>query len=93
MVYRVLVEDGAARAIKKLPKAVQRQVVPKLEALAFNPRPPGCQKLKGAEDLYRVRSGDYRIVYRVRDGVLLVLVVSVSDRGQVYERLRRAGRL
>ena len=91
MAYRVLVEDGAAREIKKLPKHVQRQVVPKLEALALNPRPPGSQQLKGAEDLYRVRSGDYRIVYRVKDDVLLVLVVSVGDRSQVYERLRRAG--
>lgn len=89
----MVVEDRAARQIKKLPKHVQRQVMPKLEGLASNPRPPGCQKLEGVGDLYRIRSGDHRIVYHVRDDVLVVLVVSVGDRGQVYERLRRSGRL
>jgi mRNA interferase RelE/StbE len=87
--HRVLVEDGAAREIRRLPKEVQGRVVAKAEALAKDPRPSGCQKLKGMEDLYRVRVGDYRIVYRIEDEVLLVLVVSVGDRGGVYERLRR----
>ena len=87
--YRVLVDDRAAREIRNLPKEVQGRVVAKVETLARNPRPSGCQKLRGMEDLYRVRLGDYRIVYRVEDDVVLVLVVSVGARGEVYERLRR----
>jgi mRNA interferase RelE/StbE len=85
--YRVVVEDGAARAIRKLGRDAQRQVVAKLERLADNPRPPGSKKLEGTEDLHRVRVGDYRIVYRIEDQVLLVLVVRVAHRSDVYRRL------
>ncbi len=92
MPYRVVVEDNAARTIRKLPKDVQRQIIAKTEALASDPRPAGCQKLKGMEDLYRVRAGEYRIVYRIEDRILLVLIVSVGHRGDVYDRLRRMQR-
>jgi mRNA interferase RelE/StbE len=85
--YRVVVEDGAARAIRKLGRDAQRQVVAKLERLADNPRPPGSKTLEGTEDLYRVRVGDHRIVYRIEDQVLLVLVVRVAHRSEVYRRL------
>jgi mRNA interferase RelE/StbE len=85
--YRVVVEDGAARAIRKLGRDAQRQVVAKLERLADNPRPPGSKELEGTADLHRVRVGDYRIVYRVEDQVLLVLVVRVAHRSDVYRRL------
>jgi mRNA interferase RelE/StbE len=71
LAYRVVVEDGAARAIRKLDRDVQRLVVARLERLAENPRPPGSKKLEGAEDLHRVRVGDHRIVYRIEDDVLL----------------------
>ena len=87
MAYQVVVEDGAARAIRKLGKDAQRQVVAKLERLAENPRPPGSKKLEGAEDLHRLRVGDYRIVYKIEDQVLLVLVVRVAHRSDVYRRL------
>ncbi len=87
MAYRVVVEDGAARAIRKLDRDVQRLVVARLERLAEDPRPPGSKKLEGAEDLHRVRVGDHRIVYRIEDQVLLVLVVRVAHRSDVYRRL------
>ncbi len=82
----MVVEDGAARAIRKLGRDAQRQVVAKLERLADNPRRPGSKKLEGTEDLHRVRVGDYRIVYRIEDQVLLVLVVRVAHRSDVYRR-------
>jgi mRNA interferase RelE/StbE len=85
--YRVVVEDGAARAIRKLDRGAQRLVVARLERLAEDPRPPGSKKLEGAEDLHRLRVGDYRIVYRIEDQVLLVLVVRVAHRSDVYRRL------
>ncbi len=83
----MVVEDGAARAIRKLGRDAQRQVVTKLERLADNPRPAGSKKLEGTEDLHRVRVGDCRIVYRIEDQVLLVLVVRVAHRSDVYRRL------
>jgi mRNA interferase RelE/StbE len=90
--YRVVVEGAAARTIRKLPRQTQRQVVAKAEGLGQNPRPPGCKKLEGAEDLYRVRVGEYRIVYRIEDRKLVVLVIRVAPRSEAYRRLGRRKR-
>jgi mRNA interferase RelE/StbE len=57
---------------------------PVIRALADDPRPPGVKKLSGAPTRYRVRSGDYRIIYRIADDVLLVLLVAIGDRKDVY---------
>ncbi|MDJ0899633.1 MAG: type II toxin-antitoxin system RelE/ParE family toxin [Xenococcus sp. MO_188.B8] len=57
---------------------------PKIDALATEPRPEGVVKLKGEENLYRIRVGDYRVIYNVQDDRLLVLVVKVGHRGDVY---------
>ena len=53
--------------------------------MADDPRPPGCKKLKGVENLYRLREGDYRVIYSVEDRVLRVIVVAVGNRKDVYE--------
>ena len=92
MAYRVVVGESAGRDIRRLPRDVQRRVVAKAEALADDPRPPGCRKLEGLENLYRVRAGDYRIVYQIEDTILLVLIVTIGNRRDVYERLRRMQR-
>jgi mRNA interferase RelE/StbE len=55
-----------------------------IEGLAENPRPPGCLKMQGNEELYRVRVGDYRIIYQIRDAVLIVLVVDIGNRRDIY---------
>jgi mRNA interferase RelE/StbE len=57
-----------------------------LHALENNPRPPGCVKLQGGDELYRVRVGDYRILYEVQDAVLVVLVVQIGHRGEIYRQ-------
>ena len=57
---------------------------PAILALAENPRPPGCLKLSGEESLWRIRVGDYRVVYQVQDAVLLVLVVKLGHRREIY---------
>jgi mRNA interferase RelE/StbE len=57
---------------------------PVIEGLAQNPRPPDCKKLKDMDDLYRVRVGDYRIIYQVKDEEVLVLVVRVAHRKDAY---------
>ena len=67
-------------------ESLKRRIVKSLHGLEDNPRPPGCVKLQGNEELYRVRAGDYRIVYQIRDTVLLVLVVQIGHRGEIYRR-------
>ena len=85
-IYRLEFATAAVRQLGSLPVKIQRRVSTKIEAFATEPRPAGCRKLKGTDDIYRVRVGDYRILYQVRDDVLLVLVVSVRKRGEVYKR-------
>ena len=82
--YRVEFKPSAARALRKLDADIQRRVIARVETLAENPRPPGAEKLEGMRDLYRIRVGDYRIIYQVADKVLLVLVVRVGHRRDVY---------
>jgi len=57
-----------------------------IDGLAENARPSGCVKLAGAPDVYRIRVGDYRIIYQVKDAALIVLVLSIGHRGDVYRR-------
>jgi mRNA interferase RelE/StbE len=83
--YQVAIAPAARRQIKKLAKSAQLAIIARLETLAHNPRPPGCKKLSGEENLYRVRKGDYRIVYQVQDDRLIVLVVRVGDRKDIYK--------
>ena len=64
----------------------QKRIGKKIDSLAENPRPPGVEKLSGREDSYRVRVGDYRIIYRIHDKVLLIVIVEVGHRREVYRR-------
>ena len=82
---RVLLRPPAQRFLRKLrDTSLTARLVAAMRGLASLPRPPGCDKLTGPEDLYRIRVGDYRIVYQVRDEVLLVLVVKIGHRREVY---------
>jgi mRNA interferase RelE/StbE len=84
MRHRVLFQSSAARQVRKLTPDLQKRIVAKAEALAADPRPPGCEKLQSPTPFWRVRIGDYRIVYEIKDDVLLVLVVRVAHRREVY---------
>lgn len=84
MAYALEILRSAERDIASLPIAVRSRVIAKIDALASNPRPPGVKKLQGMADLYRVRVGDYRIIYRIVDAVLLVTIVRVRRRDQAY---------
>jgi mRNA interferase RelE/StbE len=84
MAYRVELKRSAAKEVRAIPRKKDRQrVVERIEALAEDPRPPGCVKLTGRE-AYRIRQGAYRIVYTVEDEVLVVEVVKVGHRRDVY---------
>jgi len=84
-VYRIEISPRAAREIRALPRQLQVRISARLTALANDPRPPGTKLLSGEEGLYRIRVGDYRVVYAVEDDVLLVLVVKVGHRRDVYQ--------
>jgi len=84
--YRVVIKPSARRQILKLDRAVQKRIVSALEGLAENPYPPGSRKLQGMDDAHRIRVGDYRIVYVVQKKRLVVLVVRVAHRKDVYRK-------
>ncbi len=83
MPYTVKILPAAARDIRKLSRQVQDQIRPVIRALADDPRPSGVVKMSGSDDFYRVRSGDYRIIYQVRDKTLILTVV-IGNRREVY---------
>jgi mRNA interferase RelE/StbE len=84
MSYRIELKPSAARAFAKLPKGVQRPLAETLDRLATEPRPHGVTKLSGERDLYRIRTGDYRLIYTIRDKVLLILVARIAHRREAY---------
>ncbi len=81
--YRLLIKPSAAKELEALPKKDRLRVARRIQALAENSRPPGCEKL-AAEEKYRVLQGSYRIVFAVADSERLVLVVKVGHRKEVY---------
>jgi len=83
--YSIEIKKSAAKEIAKLQKPVLKRVLEKIQALASEPRPTGCKKLSG-EEKYRVRVGDYRILYMIEDDVLIVYVVKVGHRRSIYEK-------
>jgi mRNA interferase RelE/StbE len=88
MSHRIEVSPAAARQLKKIDRRVLPQIAAKIDALATEPRPQGYEKLSGYDDLYRVRVGDYRIVYGVEDQLVLIVVLKVANRAEVYQRIR-----
>ena len=87
MTYTVEFSHRAARQFKELPRQAQVRLKTKIDALSENPRPRGVEKLKAEADLYRIRVGDYRVIYDVRDRTLVVLVIKIGDRKQIYRRV------
>ena len=86
MTYEVRLAPAAVRQLPKLDPPGRRRVQAAIDLLAEDPRPPGARQLVGGAGEWRVRTGDFRIIYDIRDGELLVLVVKVGHRRDVYER-------
>jgi mRNA interferase RelE/StbE len=82
--YELRIKRSVAKDLRGVPKADVRRVLARIEALADDPRGPGCEKLAGPDDLYRVRQGVYRIVYTIHDDRVVVEVIRVGHRGEVY---------
>jgi mRNA interferase RelE/StbE len=84
MAYRIEFVPVANRQFRKLPRNIQARLRVRIDALSENPRPRGVEKLQGEDDLYRIRIGDYRVVYQIQDKVLLILVVKIGHRREIY---------
>ena len=84
--YRIEFSPRAERDFRNLPGDIQIRLKPHIDKLAHNPRPRGVEKMAGEESLYRIRIGDYRVVYNIEDDILLILVVKIGHRREVYRR-------
>lgn len=87
MTYKVALKPAAEKQFAKLPKDIQKRLFSAFVTLSDNPRPHGSIKLQGNADYYRVRVGDYRIVYTIVDQELKVLVLSLGHRRDIYDKL------
>ncbi|MBI4385920.1 MAG: type II toxin-antitoxin system RelE/ParE family toxin [Elusimicrobia bacterium] len=84
MSYRIEFIPSAARAFKKLDQSIQERLRLKIDALTSNPRPHGIEKLTGTDNRYRIRMGDYRIIYVIQDNARLVVIAVIAHRREVY---------
>jgi mRNA interferase RelE/StbE len=82
--YELRVKPSVAKDLRGIAKADVRRILGRMDALRDDPRAPGCEKLAGNRELYRVRQGVYRIVYTIDDALVIVEVVKVGHRGEVY---------
>ena len=88
MAYTILYRESVKREMRNLDAAMARRIDTAIQSLANNPRPSGCVKLAGVEDVWRIRVGNYRIVYEIHDQRLIVMIVTVAHRREVYRRLK-----
>jgi mRNA interferase RelE/StbE len=87
MIYAVQFLETAVEELAELPPEVQRQILKRIEGLKTVPRPAGVKQLKGPEKFLRLRVGDYRLIYLIEGKHLVVLVVKIGDRKDIYERV------
>jgi mRNA interferase RelE/StbE len=83
--YSVELKQSARKELERLPAKLIERIFPRLEGLASEPRPAGCKKLKGGQREWRIRVGDYRVVYTIDDEKLLVSVMRIRHRSEVYD--------
>jgi mRNA interferase RelE/StbE len=86
-VYTIELDHDVSKQLRRLPRDLTARITKAIDGLRTNPRPVGCKHLVGYGQLYRVRVGDWRIIYEVQDQQLLVLVIEVAARGSAYRGL------
>jgi mRNA interferase RelE/StbE len=84
-VYEVLLERRAERDLKKLPQEMFYRIIPKIKVLSENPKPAGCRKITGSKNDWRIRIGDYRIIYEIDEKEKAVKVMRIRHRREVYK--------
>ena len=87
MPFTIYLTKAAAKDLAAVPEKFLQQIDNTIRSLADNPRPHGSIKLQGADNLYRIRKGDFRIIYSIEDEALIVTVIRVRDRRDVYRRI------
>lgn len=85
--YKIKYKSKAQKFIEGQSQKSRRQLIKKIEDLQKNPRPPGSKLLDSKKNIYRIRTGNYRIIYQVQDKVLLVIIAKVGDRKDIYRNL------
>jgi mRNA interferase RelE/StbE len=84
MRYEIIIKPAAEKSLDKIPHPVRRRIADAMEELRVNPRPAGVLKLVGYDNLWRIRIGDYRVIYEIHDDRLVILVLRVAHRKDVY---------
>ena len=85
--YQITFSPAAYRQLEVLPKPDQRRIRERIDRLSTNPRPPGAKAIQGGGGILRIRVGDYRVIYKVEDDLLVVLVIRIGHRREVYRRM------
>jgi mRNA interferase RelE/StbE len=83
--YNVIITSHAERELRRLDRATKNRILPVALALADNPHPHGCLKVKGSENLWRIRVGDWRIGYEINDQAQIISIVAVGHRREFYD--------
>ena len=83
--YKIIISDSALKQLHRFPKPIVKKIQISVDTLAENPRPSGVKKLKGKEeDFYRIRVGDYRVVYSIDDGIKIIDIREIGHRKDIY---------
>jgi mRNA interferase RelE/StbE len=85
--YRIEIKNSAAKSLKKIPKADRKRIVEKIDSFADNLPNPDITKMRGNNPFHKVRVGDYRIVYEIQNDILVILVVKIGHRKDIYRNL------
>jgi mRNA interferase RelE/StbE len=85
--WQIIIDRDARRSLRRLPKPLEARIRSAISGLASEPRPPSCVKLVGFTNLWRIRVGDWRIVYVIEDDQLIIVVVEIGPRGSAYRNL------
>ncbi len=85
--YKIELSKRSIKELKKLPKFQQKKIAVKIDRISKNPYSRNAKKLIGEKDLFRVRSGDYRIIYQVKDKILLILILKIGHRKEIYKKM------
>ena len=84
--YEVYIERAAERDLRRIPEEDFRRIIPHIKALAENPRPHGCRKIAGSKSDWRIRIGNYRVIYEIDDESKAVRIMRVRHRREIYRR-------
>ncbi len=82
--YKLVISQSAKKSLKKIPKKDLQKIITLILSLSVQPKPLGCRKLSGEEETYRVRHGNYRIIYEINGKELLILILKIGHRKDIY---------